>query len=512
MRLLRLLAFSTLLLFFASQAHAQISSLMEELENGYASLVEINEANAQLTVELNQERKAYWEENDLLASGEIKAGRYRDLLIAKDYNFLVTELLNRLKGNAGAGLGDVITMLGGGKVDGGVQPYAKKEFNKWTNKVVGQMLEKANPRDPFTFGITMGTEFAAANEAALDVYKSYRSARNVAEYLFSHSNSPLMSSNPETYLTGWLLATKISAALPEAQQRVKEFKSQAGQEAFELAVESIQKNWSIKKLYRQDYYSDIEVELYLAFAQHSSAFGELTRTIGVGNIKAIVPPHLNTFTLPGTAYGYAEIVEAYGRLNNYHHLGGQALFFRDEVQGYYVAGVDNKGFFEIFSLPLTEAKNDLENGIEEVDLLIKYPAIAFLEGRYKNQKRPLISVIKGDRPNQLFRSLQDFIPIDLPPETLGEYAGRYSYTSYNKTLIFKISIEGGKMYSGVEGRGVRNMTFPTEVDKLSNIGPTRDPFIKGNVLKIISFQRDENNRITGILIDPDGFEAKRLDE
>src|SRR5262249_29522090 len=151
-------------------------------------------------------RDAYWSKAITGADAREEAAVFRKELWRKDLYFLTVHVMNQLAPNRGhvyqlRGMGDIADFVSGPPIDGGIQPYAKKEFDEWATSVCQ---------------VVGSQDFAEALKAAFDKYEKYQIRRDVAEYLFSCRYSPLLSSDWEDYLIGWYVADKECDTIAEA--------------------------------------------------------------------------------------------------------------------------------------------------------------------------------------------------------------------------------------------------------------------------------------------------------
>lgn len=193
--------------------------------------------------EIETARISYWSAESDEARSAL-AENYSAKLFAKDWWFMMLYLANSWKGNPNAnssikGYGDAIDLMTGGKIDGGILPYADLAFEKWASAMAHRLPPKLL-RDP--------ADFLNAFLETKDIYQDYRIRRDVAEFIFRNPRSLLKSESAQEFLTGWLLATDSCANLDDAEKEVAEIVKLCGEKPVQTTATTLREEYTFQKI------------------------------------------------------------------------------------------------------------------------------------------------------------------------------------------------------------------------------------------------------------------------
>ncbi len=221
--------------WFEAHERAQMARNSREAgEQAGAALAKYADMKLEATKALQAARRAYWDAASAMGgtapvSSELTKN-YLERLRDKDFACLVRVVQNEMRGNGRVGLGDILSGLSGGDVDGGIHPHAQGEFTAWANTLIN-----------VTANASVGRGEPDDAEAVQRAYERYLEARNRAEYLFGNHHSPLRSEKPvEVAFAHQLLTKRLAGA--QALASVAAMEKVAGRERIVAALAKIRKD------------------------------------------------------------------------------------------------------------------------------------------------------------------------------------------------------------------------------------------------------------------------------
>lgn len=194
--------------------------MINNLLKTYQSLVEYSSAKTNLNGLIANARQKYWAEFPNGKNIEEARKHFSHYLLVKDMLCFYIDFLDYYhKGmstkntgsNASHSFSDIINLVSGGQIDGGIEPSAKGIFTYWTNEVKYTWSTTAK-------GMMDIDALNKALEHNIEIYLEYVGKRDRSEYLFNNPNSPLLSTDPATYLKGFLLTTNVTKDYDEANK------------------------------------------------------------------------------------------------------------------------------------------------------------------------------------------------------------------------------------------------------------------------------------------------------
>lgn len=183
------------------------------------------ERKLELSAELADARRAFWESSPDAPEHEALRTKYSELLEEKDFYHLFIHLSNKVLPMGAqskiTGMGDLVDAMSVVKMDGGIEPYAEDAFKWWGDGVYDGLAN-------------LSLEQAFAGSAKR--YVEYVARRNFAELVFNNPRSPLNSEKTDEYMAGWLLATGNARTFDDAVREVGVMIGMVGREKFDEVV------------------------------------------------------------------------------------------------------------------------------------------------------------------------------------------------------------------------------------------------------------------------------------
>ena len=433
MRMNKVLALAVSFLFFTVHvSHGQSPSLDEELDitleeafNLYVvvtgsmfTVVNMPMERKQIAGRLAQIREAYWEEATEGAITDATTISYLKLLVAKDMHYLNINLLAEIDDGV-AGMHQLMN-----NSEEVVSPFVYAEYRRFVSRFLAP-LPTNDPSKLVTSLVQGGLSKAIASST--ESYATYFKRLRLAEYLFHNPYSPLTSSDPSTYMSGWLLATKLSNSIAHADREVDHIKKNIGEPNLSKLTAMLKEDWSLSYLKAQQFKSNPASTLNTHFIEMGYAEVIQFPEVMYWGRSVTLSDSMKAYTVRGTEYGLFDILKAYKLINRGRSPEAQnALLFKDGQEDVYVAGVDEDTHqFEVLPLPVEEINTKFRQGAAPEDIDIAYPGMYLIYNSYG----------AGGNYNYIARSenlgalhipfLSDYLPIQLPEEQLQTYQGKY---------------------------------------------------------------------------------------